>query len=325
VSGGFKRSSRFGIVGLFVAAGLCVVIALTTGQGEANPKLTLGLIFAVLAVYFVILFALQRSDLERSAGGDVRATERAVAEGGRAIENPMTISEPELWAAMAVHPIDADAVRARREMWGAGRGSLRLGVWIVLVIFVAVPSTYMFETFVPVLVGAGVIALLAVYGSVRALAPGGQLDSGYEQVGRAMAPLGLAVTERPKVSVEMREPVTPRVGPRISGALVLSGERHGRAVTARLGEGERGRASEVTVRAAVPEFEARSRDGRVRAAKGAPEAIAAALAAVPNSIRWKKVRVEGGPEGIVVTRKAGGQGDWLADLWLAEHLAAALP
>jgi hypothetical protein len=125
VSGGFKRSSRFGIVGLFAAAGLCVLIALTTGQGEANPKLTLGLIFAVPAVYFVILFALQRSDVERSAGGDARATERAVAEGGRAVENPMTIGEPELWAAMAIAPIDADAIRARSEMWGAGRSSLR--------------------------------------------------------------------------------------------------------------------------------------------------------------------------------------------------------
>lgn len=50
-SGGFKRSSRFGLIGVFVVAALVVVIATTTGQGEANPKLTLGLIFGVLAVF----------------------------------------------------------------------------------------------------------------------------------------------------------------------------------------------------------------------------------------------------------------------------------
>ena len=91
MSGGFKRSSRFGIFGLLVVVALVVVIALTTGQGEANPKLTLGLIFGVLAVYFVILFALQRRDLEHAATGSARAGERAVAEGGRTVDNPTTM------------------------------------------------------------------------------------------------------------------------------------------------------------------------------------------------------------------------------------------
>ena len=34
------------------------------------------------------------------------------------------------------------------------------------------------------------------------------------------------------------------------------------------------------------------------------------------------MQVEGGPEGIVVSRKGGGQSDWMCDLWLAERLAA---
>jgi hypothetical protein len=77
----------------------------------------------------------------------------------------------------------------------------------------------------------------------------------------------------------------------------------------------------VTVRVAAPEFKAKSRDGRVRATDGAPASVIAALTEVPNSTRWKKLTVVGGPEGIVVSRKGGGQADWLCDLWLAERLA----
>ena len=80
-SGGFKRSSRFGLIGVIVVMIVVAVIGLTLGSGEANPKLALGLIFGVIGIFCVILFALQRSDMERAATGDVRGTERAVAEG----------------------------------------------------------------------------------------------------------------------------------------------------------------------------------------------------------------------------------------------------
>lgn len=322
-SGGFKRSSRFGLIGVFVVAAIVVVIAMTTGQGQSNPKMTYALIFGVLAVFMVILFSLQRSDMERVAGASAHGTERAAGEGGRAIENPTTMEEPDLWAALAVEPIDADAVRARSQAWDAGRRSLRLGMIVTLLIFLTVPSIYLFESFVPLLIGGPLIVIAAVFGSIRALAPGGEMDKGYENVGLAMAPLGLEVTERPQVDIETRDAVTGRVGPKIRGALVLSGERHGRAVSVRLGSGEVSSTSEVTVRASSAEFKAKSRDGRVRAAEDAPATIAKALKAVPNSTRWKKVTVEGGPEGIVVSRKGGEQADWLCDLWLAERLADA--
>jgi hypothetical protein len=61
----------------------------------------------------------------------------------------------------------------------------------------------------------------------------------------------------------------------------------------------------------------------VRPAEGAPAEVAAALQAVPNSTRWKSLKVGGGPNGVVVTRKGGAQSDWLCDLWLAERLASA--
>jgi hypothetical protein len=322
MAGGFKRSSRFGLIGVFVVAAIVVVIATTTGQGEANPKTTLALIFGVLAVFFVILFALQRADLNRVSGADAQGSARAAAEGGRAIENPMTMAEPDLWAAMAVAPIDADALEARSEMWESGRRSLRLGMVVTALIFVAVPAMYLTESFLPLLIGAPLIVIVALWGSIRALMPGGEMDRGYDNVGRAMVPLGLEVTERPKVNIETREATTGRVGPKIHGALVLSGERNGRRVSIRLGGEERTGASEVSVAAPAPEFSAKSRDGRVHPGDGAPEAVVAALKDVPNSTRWKKVTVKGGPGGVEIVRKGGEQSDWLCDLWLAERLAA---
>lgn len=323
-SGGFRRSGLFGLFGVIAVAAIVVVIAFTTGEGQANPKTTYALIFGVVGLFMIILFALQRSDMERVATGNVRGTERAAAEGGQAIENPMTMEEPQLWAALAVKPIDRDAVKARSEMWDVGRRSLRLGMIVTLLIFLTVPPIYILESFVPLLIGGPLIAIAAIYGSIRALAPGGEMDESYEKVGAAMAPLGFEVAERPQVSIETRDATTGRVGPKIRGALVLSGERHGRQVSVRLGSGEVSSTSEVTVRVSSPEFEAKSRDGKVRPPQDVPTAVAEALGSVPNSTRWKKVKVKGGPEGIVVSRKGGQQADWLCDLWLAERLAAAV-
>jgi hypothetical protein len=323
VSGGFKRSGVFGIVGVFVVAALAIVIATTMGQGEANPKLALGLIFGVIAIFCALLFAFQRSDLERVAGTNARESERAAAEGGHQVENPTTMSEPDLWAALAIAPIDADAVRARSEAWDVGRRSQRLGMLVTLLIFLTVPTIYLTESFVPLLLGGPLIVIAALYGAFRAIGPGGEISQGYERTDRAMKPLGLQVAERPEGGFEMRMPTTPGFDYRLRGWTVLSGERHGRQVAVRLGSHEDAGVSEVFVSGAAPAFGARSRDGRVRPRDGAPVAIERALAAVPNSTRWKRLEASGGAEGIVVTRKKGEPRDWLCDLWLAERLAAA--
>jgi hypothetical protein len=329
VSGGFKRSGAFGIVGVFVVAAIAVLIATTMGQGEANPKLALGLIFGVIAVFCLLLFALQRSDLERAAGGDAAAAGRAAAgraaaEGGRQVENPTTMAEADLWAALAIAPIDADAIRARDETWDVSRRSQRLAMLVTLLIFLTVPAIYLTESFVPLLIGGPLIAIAALYGAFRAIGPGGEISQSYERTDRAMKPLGLQVSERPQGGFEMRMPTTPGFDYRLRGWTVMSGERHGRQVAVRLGGHADAGVSEVCVGGAAPAFDARSRDGRVHPRDGAPAAIEVALAAVPNSTRWKRLEVSGGPEGIVVVRKRGEQRDWLCDLWLAEHLAAAL-
>jgi hypothetical protein len=287
MAGGFKRSGLFGLIGVVVVAVVVAVIASTAGS-EANPKGTLALIFGVIAVFVVILFVLQRSDLERVAGGDAKAVQQAVAEGGGQTENPTTMGEQQLWAALAVRPIDNEAIKARAQMWDAGRRSLRLGMIVTLLIFLTVPSIYLFESFLPLLIGGPLIVIAALYGSFRALVPGGEMDSAYDKVGLAMAPLGLEVTERPKVNIEVREATTGRVGPKIHGALVLSGERHGRRVSVRLGD----KSSEVSVSEPCKEYAAAS----------------------------KRVKVDSDVEGITVKRKGGEPADWLCDLWLAERL-----
>ncbi len=292
MSRGFKRSSWFGLIGVFVVAAIVVVIASTTGQGEANPKLTMGLIFGVIAIFVITLLALQRTDLERVADGDGAAGSRAAAVGGHQIEDPTTLAEPDLWAAMAIVPIDADAVRARDEVWDIGRRSNRLGFVIVILIFLTVPSIYLLESFVPLLIGGPLIVIAALYGSFRAIGPGGEIQRSYDRTDRAMEPLGLRVTETPKGGFEMRYPATPGFDYRLRGWTVLSGERHGRTVSVRLGGHEDAGTSEVTVAVTCHGFSATS----------------------------KRVEVESGPEGIVVRRRKGAQGDWLCDLWLAERL-----
>ena len=44
MAGEFKRSSRFGLIGVFVVAAPAILIATTMGQGDPNSRLALGLI-----------------------------------------------------------------------------------------------------------------------------------------------------------------------------------------------------------------------------------------------------------------------------------------
>jgi hypothetical protein len=285
----------FGIVGVVVVAVLAAVFGLTQDEGDPNPKPALALIFGVIAVFVVGLVLLQRADLERAAHGDAAAATRAAAEGGRQVENPTALGEPDLWAAMAVAPIDPETLRARDEAWDVGRRGLRLGALVFLLIFLTVPSIYLFESFVPLLIGGPLIIAAALYGAARAIAPGGEIDSGFERVDLVMKPLGLQLSERPRGGFELRGPTMPGADYRLRGPIVLSGERFGRAVTVRLGGHEDAGSIEVTVAAPdCREFEASS----------------------------KLVAVRSGPQGIVVSRRRGDQQSWLCDLWLAERLAS---
>jgi hypothetical protein len=310
----FRRSATFGIVGVIVVAAVTVAIGLSASPTDANPKLQYGLIFGVVAAFLVALFLFQRRDLNRAAGGDARD----FAKGPRDVDDPTELSDGELWAALAVKPIDDDAVKARAELWGAAGRSMNLGVVIVILIFLAVPPIYLFDTFIPFLIGAPLIALVGLYGAFRAIGPGGEVESGFDGMDQAMRPLGLSLSERPSVKMVSRGPTMAGYSARLFGPTVMIGERHGRRVEVHQEEGR----SETTLRDPVPQFEARVRRGRFSVENGASDA-AAVLEAISSSDRWKGVQVRGGPSGIVVDRK-GDPAAWLCDLWLAERLADAL-
>ena len=299
---------------------LCAVIATTLGQGQAKPRLAFALIFGVIAAFFVILFALQRADIGRAEQGSVAPD---VDPG--AIQDPVTVDEPTLWASMAVKPIDDAARKARATLWAPARTSLRYGMLITLLIFLAVPPIYLFDTFVPLLIGAPLIVLIAIVASVRITMSGGQIEQGFDRMSAAMAPLGLTVTGRPQVKLRQRGPVQPGFSAGLDGAIVLEGERHGRRVTVTLPPltGVKPK-SLTTLAAATPAFSLKARYQRLHAEEGAPPAVEAALIKLAPSERWTGVTAEGGPDGIAFERKGDSGGEWLLDLWLAEHIADAL-
>jgi hypothetical protein len=296
------------------------VVALTMGQGQAKPKGALALIFGIVAAYLVLLFFFfQTRDVSRAEAKDLEAAAQPQGE----IENPAVLDEAHLWAAMAIHPVDADAVKARKQVWATARGSIHTGMLVCVLIFVGVPPIYLLDTWVPFVVCAPLIGLIALFKSVRLL--GGGLDEAYDASSRAMAPLGLRVVEHPEVRIQPKYVAPLRMGPVLHGQLAMEGERHGRKVSVHMPASAGVRTPcEVRVEVDSPGFEFKSRDGRLKAAEGAPPAVAEALASVPNSTRWNGVRGGAGGEGIVVTRKSSHTSDWLLDLWLAERLTGAI-
>jgi hypothetical protein len=307
-------------VGVVITAVLVAVVATSADQTDPNPKGTMALIFGIIAAFIVIFFFVQGRDLRRAEGADADALEQPSGE----IENPATLSEPELWAAMAIAPIDEEAVKARKQIWSSTRSSMSSARLVTLLIFLTVPPIYLLDSFVPLLVGLPVILAVVLWKAVPLLT-GRELDSAYSRVGRMMAPLGLEVTETPTLTIEPKYVAPVRMGPRLRGALMLEGHRHGRLVVVRMpAEGVR-TTSYVGLGVESSEaFTFRSRDGKLVAGDGAAEAVVEALRSVRGSTRWKSVKGEVGEGRIAVERKGSSSGDWMLDLWLAERLAGAL-
>jgi hypothetical protein len=311
VRGEFRRSAVFGLVGVFVVAGIAIAIALSADSNNSDPKLQMGLIFGVIAIFLVGLFIFQRRDLNRAATGDLKG----FSKGPQEIDDPTKLGDGELWAALAVKPIDDDAIKARKELWGAGRRSMNLGVVITILIFLSVPPIYLLDTFIPLFIGGALIVILAIYGSWRAIGPGGEVESGFDGMAVAMKPLGLELTDRPSVRMVPRAPTMPGYSATLVGPTAMVGERHGRKVEVHQEAGM----SEVSVGGNAPKFEAKAKRGRFTAEDGASD-VAGILSGLPHSDRWNGVQVQGRSTGIMVTRK-GDPSAWLCDLWLAERLA----
>ena len=196
---------------------------------------------------------------------------------------------------------------------------MHLGMVVCILIFLTVPPIYLFHTFITLYIGVPLILACAIYGSIRAIGSGGEVDQAFERTDTSMRPLGLKMVERPDLRFEPRMPPMFGVNARLRGPLVLEGSRHGHKVSVN----QEDNTSVVTVKASTPSFEAKARDGRISTNGDAPEAVATALDQLPDSGKWRGVEVQGGRGGVEVTRK-GNRSDWLCDLWLAEHLASKL-
>ena len=198
------------------------------------------------------------------------------------------IEEPQLFAAMAVKPIDADAVRARREMWGTARASIRLGCWSPALIFLSVPPIYLLDTFVPLMVGGTADRLdrAVQVGQPAELAAETSTRPTTSRAGRWRRS-GWRWSRRPTIAHRAQERRALPSGPDAHAAR-WSSRASGTAARSRSGcrTGGVRSASEVALAGAAPEFEFKARDGRLKAGEGAPDAVAAALKAVPNSTRW---------------------------------------
>jgi hypothetical protein len=105
---------------------------------------------------------------------------------------------------------------------------------------------------------------------------------------------------------------------KLVGPTVLRGERHGRAVEITLA-GSRG---ETHVAAPSAPFRLKGHRQRVRADGEVPAAVQQLIDRLGASPRWTGMKLESGPDGIVVGRRSSGEREWLYDLWLVERLAA---
>ena len=314
----FKRSSRFGIIGVGVVMVLCAAIALLFGSG-ANPTGALIAIFAIVFGFVGIMLYLQRSDVDRAE----EKAEREVLEPSEPVTDPTVADQMDLLADLATGPIDREAIAAATgRTFGTARKSIGSGaVMMVLIACAVLPwqlsagkEVWSIVTFVPVIV------LYAVYLGAKAIMPGGTIDQAYDAATPTLAALGLHEAERPKVRIRQ----TP-MGPRpfdhdLEGAAAYSGKRHGRSVSVRI----EGSTVMTTLSGKVTGFEVKARGERLKANESSPDAVTALLEPLRASSYWKGVVARGGNSGVTVERKGNGAGQhWMRDLWLAEHLADA--
>jgi hypothetical protein len=316
MSGGFRRSSTFGIVGVVVVMVAVAVIALEFGSGTARPTGALIAIVGIVFGFVAILMVLQRRDLNMVSGA---AEREALADVGP-VSDPTTVPPGSLIAAMAVGPVDQRALAGTAAAWGVARSSMNSAAVMVALIFCAMAPWIIFQWKWSLIVMLPIIGVYLLYLLVRIFIPSGTVGKAFQASADMLSPLGLDMTQQPRVGLE------PRLGqPGYSGKLVgtyaLEGERHGRRVSVRR---ESDGPTVTSVATPVPSFSIKSDGDRLRAARGAPPEVGRTLGSLSRSKRWKGLKVTADGDGISVQRRSDSGFDWLCDLWLAERLADAL-
>ncbi len=312
---------------VWVIGGLLVIVGVSIGLGLANPtdQRVIFAILPMLAIYMGGIFVMQARAATRP---------EATPMSTRA-EEPASGADPpkgwnELTRVLAVKPIDPAAERAaRRASGGVWLSQVRLGAVLTALILVGVGLFYggvdatlrpfgdsgpgLPVVFLPIF-ALIVFAVLRIPFTIR------QSVSASDAY---LEPLGLRVTETPKVGVR------PRYGgsgmqSAAYGPTVMSGTRHGRKVRIEL----EGSEYETTVSGRTPSFSVAGADGRLATKGDAPAAVKESLEPLSADPRWREVEVEGGADGIAVRRRLRGSAStealWMDDLWLAERLADAV-
>jgi hypothetical protein len=317
MSGGFRRSSTFGIVGVIVVMVAVAVIALQFGSGTARPTGALIAIVAVVFGFIAVLMVLQRRDLNRVSEA---AKREALADPGP-VSDPTTVPPGPLIVAMAVRPVDEKALAGTEAAWGIARSSMNSGAIMVTLIFFAMAPWIIFQWKWSLIVMLPIIGVYLLYLVVRIFMPSGTVGKAFSAGADMLAPLGLDMIEQPRVGLNPRFD-RPGYSAKMVGTFALQGERHGRRVTmARESDGP----TTITVGGSYPEFSVKPDGDRLRAARGAPAQVGRALGSLSRSKRWKGIELRAGGDGIAVERRRDGSGfDWLCDLWLAERLADAV-
>jgi hypothetical protein len=315
---------------LWVFGGLAAIVVVLVAAGLANPTGE-GLIFLalpLLAVYLGGIFYLQARMV------DATEQELTVAPSGSSPAAAASAAGPpadwrDLMRELSVSEIDSAAqLGATRGMTGMARGQIRDGAILCALILVGVGLFYAGVGGVLRPFGEGgpgfPVVLLPVFVMIVYLVARIPFNmAAARETGDAyLEPLGLAITRIPDVGVR------PRYGGSgmqtdVSGPTVMSGTRHGAPVEVSI----EARESETRVGAQTPAFEVKGDDERLSVSEDAPDGVRAAIAEMATDARWKRVEVTGGADGVVVKRRFRGsqhtQWLWMADLWLAERLAAA--
>lgn len=294
----FRRSSRFGLIGVGVVMVVTAAIALLFGSNSANPTGALIAIFAVVFGFVGVMLYLQRRDVD---GAEARSKRDSLA-STEPVTDPTTATPMSLLADLATGPVDRAAIAAAEGgTWAVARRSIGSGAFMVVLIGCAVIPFELTHELWSMVVFVPAILIYAVYLAARVFIPGGTLDTAYSAADPTIAALGLASQET-------------------DGAVVYAGERCGRTVSVRIDAA--GATTEVA--GSVAGFEVRARGERLRADAQSPPAVAAVLEPLRASSYWSGVVVRGGNHGVTVERSGTGAGEhWTRDLWLAEHLADA--
>jgi hypothetical protein len=333
MTGGWQMTTGYKA---WLIIGMMVIVTVMVSLGLAQPS-NKNLVFVALVlvgIYLAGIFYFQFRSVDRIEAGAVGASTdagKADASGETAApgDNP-----PSDWQAMmralAVKPMDAASQRAATgATTGIVRSQLKYGVLLCAAILIGMALFYggidaairpFGESGPGFPVALAPVFVLIAYGVLRIpftlAAAQGEGDAYLE-------PLGLRITEMPRVGVRPRL-AGGGMQTDMSGPTVMSGERHGHRVEVRL----EARDSHTLVSVSTPTFEVAAKDGRLVAGKRAPATVRESVEALGPDKRWKNVEVIATADGIAVDRRlrTSQQAEqlWMTDLWLAERLADAV-